>query len=346
MEAQFQLLQLIIDRMDIGLIAIAENDELLLFNKPAEKLLGISRKRNWKSVEAEYPKFTKEVSEIASEGRKLIEIYLNNDLIQLSLQVTNFQFMDKECKLITFRDIESELEQKEIEAWHKLIRILTHEIMNSVTPLSSLTDTILMMVQTQTGELKKTNEFRTEDINDIQRAATTIKGRSEGILNFIDNYRKLTNVPHPDKTAVDIEKLFNSITNLYKAEVEQKSISLVTQIEKLTIKPEMDRNLMEQVLINLLSNSIHAVDPDGNPEIKLSAQIIDSSLHIIVEDNGKGIETDKMNKIFIPFFSTRPEGSGIGLSLSKHIVYLHNGRIKAESEPGVRTVFTITMPVK
>ena len=172
----------------------------------------------------------------------------------------------------------------------------------------------------------------------------TIRKRSMGILNFVEDYRKLTHIPHPEFEEVLVRDLFEGVTRFLKVMLEENHILVVSEISPEDLRIPMDPNLMEQVLINLVTNAVYASNQASKKRIELKAWLENNRPRIAVTDYGRGIDPDKMNKIFIPFYSTREGGSGIGLSFSKHVVHLHHGRIKAESRPGEMTTFTLELP--
>jgi two-component system nitrogen regulation sensor histidine kinase NtrY len=218
---------------------------------------------------------------------------------------------------------------------------LTHEVMNSITPLSSLTETMLMLLQDKDGYEKDISQVSNDEIADIRSSLKTIQARSEGIMEFVDAYRRLTNIPHPEFDELSIRELFNTVENLFGGELNQQNIAFTTWLQNEQLTITADKHLMEQVLINLVSNSIFALEKEENPTIEIKAFTGKHQTFIEVKDNGNGIDPDKIDKIFIPFFSTREAGSGIGLSLSKQIIYLHHGRIKVKSSPGKGATFRI-----
>lgn len=342
-EAKFQLLQAIIDRMDSGIITYNSNNEILLMNQSAGILLGTGKVSDWAFIKKQVPGFSSEVEEMGNEGRKLITIEEKNESVQLSAGIHHFTLLDQSCKLVTFQDIRNEIEQKEIEAWYKLIRILTHEIMNSVTPLESLTDTILMILEGNNKQ-KPARQLTENNIADIRSSVTTIRERSEGILQFVEDYRKLTGIPHPETKYIPAGKFLKEVAEIMKPGMDEKGIRISIEWHPEELVVMMDKNLMEQVLINLLTNSLYALEKTDDPLIHIKAGKERGLTFISVGDNGKGIPADKMDKIFIPFYSTREGGSGIGLSFSKQVVYMHHGRIRVTSEYGKGTVFTIHLP--
>lgn len=340
-EAQLQLLQVIIDQVNIGIVAVKSHHEIVFINKKAIDILEIPGLSTWNIDFPLISSIDKEINTMKSQGNKLLEIKIGDEIKQLAFHVNKTVFIEEDLSLMTFHDIRSEIEQKEIEAWYKLIRILTHEVMNSITPLSSLTETILMLLEEKNGKPKDSSEITNVQLDDIRKSLKTIQGRSEGILEFVDAYRRLTNIPHPEFEDVNLHELIVRVENLLKSDLERKNISFETSIQKKSLSITADKHLMEQVFINLVSNSVYALEGQKEPKIEIKAAKEKFNTCIEVTDNGKGISLDKIDKVFIPFFSTRDGGSGIGLSLSKQIIHLHHGRIKVKSTEGKGTTFRI-----
>jgi nitrogen fixation/metabolism regulation signal transduction histidine kinase len=343
-ESQFMLLQAIIDKISFGIIAFNEDSEVLLMNQSAIDFLKIERTKDWNYIKMHNKDFTSQVEDMVADGRKLIELGIESNNLQLSVYNHTLVLMEKYCRVITFYDIQDEIEQKEIEAWYKLIRILTHEIMNSATPLTSLTDTILMLIEKQDGQQKDPEDITEENIQDVRSSVYTIKNRTEGILKFVDAYRKLTDIPHPEFADIPLKELCNSVASLLEPDFKKRKISVVLNIQPEDLKLYCDRQLMAQVLINLLTNSMYALEDRPEAHISVLCRKNNSRINIEVKDNGKGISQEVRKKIFIPFFSTRDNGSGIGLSFSKFVILQHGGRIKVESEINKGTRFTIDLP--
>lgn len=341
-EAQFHLLQALVSHIHVGIIVLADEDEITLFNPTAETLVGVRGTHNWHRVRQANPAFTGMVDDLGENGRKLVELKAGEQSHMVSLDVRTIQLMEQPHKLITFQDINSEIEQKEIEAWHKLIRILTHEIMNSVTPISSLTETMQGMLVNRDGKQTPAGDISEETIADIRFSLETIQKRSEGLLKFVETYRKLTRVPRPTLETVGVNDMFTSVERLMHETLARHDIALTVSIDPVTLHAQLDRTLIEQVLINLITNSIHALEGQPDPKVSLSAYRTDGLLTIEVRDNGVGIPRKELNEIFIPFFSTKKNGSGIGLSLSKQIVSLHGGTIKVSSQEGKGTSFYLS----
>jgi two-component system nitrogen regulation sensor histidine kinase NtrY len=336
-EAQYQFLQWLVSQIQVGIITI-QGDNVVLINPVAEKMLGIKNIKNWNLLAQMNPRL---VEDLADSGKKLIEIKSPDGVKMLAVEVSTLIMMDKPYKIITIQDINSEIEQKEIEAWHKLIRILTHEIMNSVTPISSLSETMQTMLSNSSGNQKSLEEIQAETIKDIRFSLNTIQKRSERLLDFVENYRTLTRIPKPVMGTVQCHTLCASVKNLMLDQLTRKEIDMMLDIpESLTISA--DESLVEQVLINLVTNSIHALENRSPKRIDIRALQEDQSVILEVHDTGKGIPDKEQREIFVPFFSTKKEGSGIGLSLSKQIMSLHGGRIRVSSKVGEGTSFFLT----
>lgn len=341
-EMQFNFLQLIIENIEIGILAVNENEDIVLMNSAAEKLLHVRKSKTWRQLKNKTEKFCKEVESIFTGGKKLIEGKQNDIHLNLSIEVIQTTLVDKPHKLITLNNIKKEIEQKELDAWIKLIRVLNHEIMNSTTPISSLTETIIMLLEDKKTGPKPLTNLNEEIITDVIGSVKTIKKRSDGLYNFVNEYRKLTRVPPPKIEQVSLKVLLDDVLTLMQSSILDKNIKLSVMVVPEALKISLDPNLIEQVLINLIKNSIEAVEGLEHAEIFISAEALNDQTIITVSDNGSGIDQDLIKEVFVPFFSTKEEGSGIGLSLSRQIMRLHGGSISVESIPNQNTTFTIT----
>uniref|UniRef100_UPI0040470EEE sensor histidine kinase n=3 Tax=Roseivirga sp. TaxID=1964215 RepID=UPI0040470EEE len=330
-EAQFKFLKVIVDNINVGIIAIKEEHQIELMNQSAQQLLGIAVPKYWKQFVQFSPNFASEFAEMEDNERKLIELNIKEEKLQISAHVTRLKILNYRYSIITFQNIKSEIEQKEIEAWHKLIRILTHEIMNSVTPITSLTETMRMMLQHDEINEKKVKELSEEDLDDFRFSLGTIQRRSEGLLHFVEDYRKLTRVKNLDKEQVSTAELLENMAQLMTPELQKEQITLELRLKN-SFELYIDRKLIEQVLINLITNAKHALKTTEKPLITISAFSHESEKVIEITDNGTGIDESKIDQIFIPFFSTKENGSGIGLSLSKQIMKKHKGDLTVKSE--------------
>lgn len=339
-EAQFKFLQVIVDNLKVGVLAIKEDYSVELMNAEAQRLLKTSTPNYWKQLQQLLPHFAQEITDMEDRDKRLLELNIKGEKLQVSTQVNRLKILNYRYTIVTFQDIKSEIEQKEIEAWHKLIRILTHEIMNSITPVTSLTETMLMLLE-EGGKPLALEDLSEETLEDLRFSMQTIQKRSEGLLHFVDDYRKLTRIKALELEEVKVKGMLEEIAMLMKAEVQKNEVDIrLNAPEYLSIA--MDRKLIEQVLINLITNARHALEENDKGSIQISAYSDQNSRTIEVKDNGIGIDATKMEQIFIPFYSTKEHGSGIGLSLSKQIMKKHKGDLTVKSSVGEGATFYLT----
>lgn len=343
-ESQFQLFKLILEKINVGIITVNDQGEIGIVNQAASSLLDIPQLHQWERLKARYPDFCATVDELSFGGRKLVQIDTLSGLKELSIDVNPVRLTGSSHYIIAFQDIKDEIEQKEIEAWHKLIRILTHEIMNSITPITSLTETMRSLLKNDEGQAKHATELDDETVQDIILALNTIHRRSVGMLEFVNDYRKLTKIPAPTFEIVKVCEMFEDIHSLMKSELTKRKIEFEMLCNNKNLVIRCDRKLIEQVVINLMTNSFAALSEVEKPKITVSAEVNEKRITIFVKDNGSGIEKDKLERIFIPFYSTKRDGTGIGLSLSKNIMKIHNGSITVSSVPNESTRFALAFP--
>jgi two-component system, NtrC family, nitrogen regulation sensor histidine kinase NtrY len=343
-EESFHYLQTIVQNIDVSVIAYSADGNIELINKTAKKLFQLASIKNIKALEMLSPELVSTLLNIKPGENKLVKIQFEDDILQLAIYASTIKIKDKLIYLVTIKDIQNVLEEQETEAWQKLIRVLTHEIMNSITPIASLSSTLDLMLkgmvaEGNSGELK----IDQESVSEIQEALQTISKRSTGLLHFVNTYRNLTRIPQPNFRLCRVRELFDNIEKLMDEEIKRCGFEFIVHVEPEDLEFTADDQLIEQVLINLLKNSLHALNGSTDGKMQLLGFLNKRGrVTLQVIDNGPGILKDVLDKIFIPFFTTKPSGSGIGLSLSKQILRLHNGTITAHSEPNVETVFTMT----
>lgn len=338
-EENYRYLNTVTQHIGIGLISFNTQGKIELLNNAAKRILNVTSLKNINDLPEDAKSLTDTFINIRRNDKKLIKISNDKGMSQLFMYATEFKLQDQFYKLVAFQNIQNELEEKEMEAWQKLIRVLTHEIMNSVTPISSLSATVAKILDETKNEDKSLDR---ETVNDLAAALNTIHKRSEGLINFVDKYRDLTRIPKPDFNIVSVDRLFDRIKQLMGNELLKRNISFNISIVPPSMEMTADSQLIEQILINLILNSIQALGGTTRPKIELHAFLDDQCRVIIeVEDNGVGIEKDVQDKIFIPFFTTKKEGSGIGLSLTRQIMRTHGGTISVASVPNEATVFTL-----
>jgi two-component system nitrogen regulation sensor histidine kinase NtrY len=342
-EEHFHYLQSIVQNIDVSIIAYQHDGNIEMINKSAKKLFQLGSVKNVSALATLSEDLVHTLLSIKPGDSKLVKVQDEDDLLQLAINATEFKIKNKVIILATIKNIQNVLEEQETEAWQKLIRVLTHEIMNSITPIASLSSTLENMLK----DIKKAQDEKTgidlETVDEIQQALQTINKRSNGLLHFVNTYRNLTRIPKPNFKISLVSELFTNIGRLMEKDFEEHTIKFSTSLEPASLEISMDEQLIEQVLINLIKNSIHALEGRENACIELRAYMNKRGRPTIqVYDNGSGILKDVVDKIFIPFFTTKPSGSGIGLSLSRQILKLHGGTITAQSVPDKETAFTMT----
>jgi two-component system nitrogen regulation sensor histidine kinase NtrY len=341
-EEHYHYLQTVVQHVGVGLIVFQPDGDVELINNAAKKLLRVPYLKNIRSLESMNKKLVTTLLSLKPRDRALVKIEGEEEILQLMLYATEFRLGGRVFTLVSLQNIRSEIESTEIEAWQKLIRVLTHEIMNSITPISSLASTINGLIREMGMSLSGADKADSEQIEDIIRALQTIQKRSDGLLHFVDAYRNLTLLPAPKFQIFALRELLARAAKIMEANIKNKNIRFELTIEPETLELIADPELIEQVLINLQLNALQAVEGQPEAGIRLSARL-DSRGRVLVQvsDNGPGIPEENLEKIFIPFFSTKEGGSGIGLSLSRQIMRLHNGTISVSSRPGEETVFTL-----
>ncbi|MFO7999942.1 MAG: ATP-binding protein [Marinilabilia sp.] len=343
-EENYFYLQTVIQHIGIALIAFQKDGTVELINNATKKLFQVRTLHNIQGLRDFSPEIVQKLLTIKHGQNTLIRVREKDDLLQLAIYATEFRIHNRTILLVSIKNIQQELDEKEMESWQKLIRVLTHEIMNSITPISSLSSTIRQLMQDLIESLKsqKVNEDDTESLREVEQALQTIHKRTDGLLHFVNTYRNLTRIPTPNFTIFKVGNLLNNIRELHEKEIKEKGINCKVLIEPESLELSADEHLIEQVLINLVKNAIHALENTEDPRLEINAFLNRRGrITIQVTDNGKGILPDVLDKIFIPFFTTKPQGSGIGLSLSRQIMRLHGGSINAYSEPEKETKFTL-----
>jgi nitrogen fixation/metabolism regulation signal transduction histidine kinase len=375
-EEHYRYLQIVVQHIGIGLLAFTQDGTVELTNTAVKRLLKVNNIKNIAELSNVSPSLVAALQKIRSGDKVLVKIVADNEISQLSIYATEFKLRENHYTLVSLANIQSELEEREMEAWQNLIRVLTHEIMNSVTPIVSLSSTASSLLNTgepgdrrqetgggeeETGDGRqetggddnasslqppvsgvRSREINTESLEDVKSALDTISKRSEGLLHFVDDYRNLTRIPVPNFQIIKVADLFGRIQKLFADRFHSKKIDCTCSVEPSNLEVTADPDLIEQVIINLVMNSMSALSATVSPIIMLVGKIdVRGGTILQVVDNGGGVPEALLEKIFIPFFTTRKEGSGIGLSLSRQIMRAHKGGITVHSATDKETVFTL-----
>ena len=346
-EAQYHYMKTIVQHVGIGIITFDKKGDIQIINTAAKKLLKVNQVKNINSLESISDPLVETFYKLKTGGRDLVKIERLGDEVQLAVYAIELTLRGDDFKLVSLQNIRNELEEKEMEAWQNLIQVLTHEIMNSVTPISSLAATVEEELGQHINDKKKHNGFNAEDIEDLHLAVQTIHRRSLGLIRFVSDFRNLTRIPTPKREPHKVKEIFDQIVMLLKTEIKKGRIKINMDITPQSLTINVDKELMEQVLINLIKNAIQALceEDDGKDKIiDLRAQQNEKNeTTISIKDNGPGIDDEALSKIFIPFFTTKKHGSGIGLSLSKQIIRKHNGTLNVKSFIDQGAEFTIKL---
>jgi signal transduction histidine kinase len=342
-EENLRYLQTVVEHVGVGLIAYKNNGDVELINNAAKRLLDVPQLRTIGALGSKSRALVETLRTIRTGGRALVKVDAGHEPLQLVLHATEFRARGESVTLVSVQNIQGELEEKELEAWQNLIRVLTHEIMNSITPISSLASTAYELIGAKGVAVEREADGSgNETIRDIRGALETIHKRSQGLLHFVETYRTLTRIPKPRFQVVRVSDLFGRLRNLMGPQLSAESLSLETSIDPQDLELNADPGLLEEVLINLVTNGMQALAGTPGGKIRVRA-LLDGRGRVVIDvtDNGPGITAEQLEKIFVPFYTTKPAGSGIGLSLCRGIMRMHRGTILARSEPGVETLFTL-----
>jgi PAS domain S-box-containing protein len=339
---QEQYFRTLLEHLAAGIITYNEKGFILHANSSAKKLLSIDVLTHLQQIERKDQKLFETIKNIKPFERKLIAISTEGSEIQLSLKATSFKTNENELVILSIQDIKNELDEKEIESWMKLIRVLMHEIMNSITPITSLSESLSNIYSTD-GMPVNPDKVNVKTIATTLQGLNVIKEQGKGLMSFVESYRKLTRVPEPEKKLFKAADLMRRVQVLYDSLENSDRINLSVSLKNPDLEFFADQNLISQVLINLVKNAIEANENNNEGKIMIVAsEGLNNHHEICVMDNGPGISEENIDEIFVPFFTTRQNGSGIGLSISRQIMRVHGGNLKVRSVPDKETVFCLS----
>jgi two-component system, NtrC family, nitrogen regulation sensor histidine kinase NtrY len=342
-EAHLHYFEAIVQHVGTGLITYRADGTILLMNKAARRLLQAGQLHQVRDLAAISTDLVNRLERLAHTEQALVPVRQGGSVANLSVQVIELSMLGEKVKLASIQNIQRELEDKEMEAWQNLIKVLTHEIMNSVTPIASLSasasDEISGYVEDTASE---EITLLKEELLDIRQCLQTISRRSDGLIHFVNDFRNLTRIPVPEMNLLNVGDLLKEIQTLLREQLAQQHIDFRLVLPKSSLLLTADRSMLEQVLINLIKNAMEAVQEKEQRQVVVRANLDERSrVCIEVQDNGEGMTPEATTKIFIPFFTTKQSGSGIGLSLSRQIMRLHKGSISVQSELHKGTTFML-----
>jgi nitrogen fixation/metabolism regulation signal transduction histidine kinase len=342
LEVQAQYLEAILGNVSTGILTFNEAGKVRTMNHAASECLGIGPVNQLDDLDLKHPGLSNTLLEMRTGDQLTETLKKGGGKTLIGIYNSQIKLKQETVHIVALNDITHQMEEQEILSWKKLIRVINHEIMNSMTPIITLANAIRKKLAN--GDQTKSSEQKSDvTLQDSIHSATIIEERSSGLVQFIERYKKLTGLPPMRTERFPAGELIPKIEQLFREEFKEKGIHFVWP-SKCNIVLEADRQMLEQVLINLVKNSVEALQNTADPQIELSCyREGDKHICLSVRDNGEGIAEDKLEQVFVPFFSTREKGSGIGLSLCRQIIRSHNGRTHIESAPGEGTRVVITL---
>ncbi|HSN51039.1 MAG TPA: ATP-binding protein [Woeseiaceae bacterium] len=341
-ESEMRHLKALIEHIPVPLMTVHADDAITLQNNAARRLFGATHVTRVGDLRQFGPGFARAVDEAIPGDRQLVTFTVEGAEYQLTLAATEIVIDGGRERLISLQDIQSEIDATQAEAWQDLVRVLTHEIMNSITPVTSLAQTAAELVDDVVRGTGPEAPFA-EELEDVQNAVSTVARRSDSLLQFIDSYRQITRLAPPEKKRVALADLFDTVTSLAAAEWNDPKVSLSASVEPSGLYVYADRDLLEPVLLNLLRNAWQATRGTADPVVELRGRLNRRGNTVIeIDDNGHGVPAEIATKIFVPFFTTREGGSGVGLALARQVMIAHGGFIRLGQKKAAGTVFTLT----
>ena len=340
-EERLRHLKVVVEHVPVPLISIKQSGQLTLWNNAARRLFGSARIVRVEDLDQFGREFVYQLTSIKAGERRLVAFHVDDMAHQLSVSMTDVIVAGEQEKLLSLQDIQNELDASQLQAWQDLVKVLTHEIMNSITPVASLAKTAVDLVADTKHQVGEQPEIQSH-LDDIASAVTTVARRSEGLMTFVGSYRKLTSLPALNKTSLRVSELFEQVVKIIEQDEQSARVSFTYQVEPSELKMDADRAMLEQMLINLVKNAQQATQQVEQPTIQLNASL-NRRGHVVIDiaDNGFGIDDEMKSKIFIPFFTTKKEGSGVGLALTRQVMNAHGGTVKVTTSKDGGALFSL-----
>lgn len=341
-EEDLRHLRALTEHVPLPLLSLHPDGKIKLHNNAARRLFGsvsITRPRDLFPFGED---FAKQVMAVEAGERRLATFHLDNLEQQFTISATEIVIADQMEKLVSLNNIQSELDGAQLQAWQDLVRVLTHEIMNSVTPVASLAKTAAELVADATLKLKDQPDI-VEELADVKQAVETMARRSDDLMEFVQSYRRITRLPQPEEKRILLSRLFSNVEQLVASEWEKKGIALSMSVEPLSLMVFADAAMVEQVLFNLLQNAEQVLAGSDNAKVEVHG-CLNRQGHACIEvsDNGPGVPADIAKKVFVPFFTTKREGSGVGLALTRQVMLAHGGTVTLGANEYGGAKFTLT----
>jgi signal transduction histidine kinase len=343
----YQYLKTVNDNINIGIVSFDDDNRVRTANPAAKALLKLIHLASLTDLARVDQRLYNAVADARPEQRQVVKVVIGDELVNINLFMKEIMIQNNRMRILLLQNLNSELEAKEIEAWEQLLGVMTHEIMNSITPIASLSEASRKILVAADSRLKPISELSEANLEDVADSVSTIAQRSKGLLQFVKSYRDYSGGRTPHFENADLRSLVERTGSLVRLEMEERGIRFEMKLPATSMKATaLDVAMVEHALLNLLKNAMDALAGrnDGRVMLALSENSNSRAL-ITVADNGPGIEEDVLPKIFIPFYSTKEKGSGIGLSLTKQIMKVHRGHVRVHTQPGAGTKFTLNFPL-
>jgi len=343
-------LKAIIEHAPVPLISLHSQGKVTLWNNSARRLFGSNPVHFANDLQQFGAEFAHQIATLPANERRLVSFSVDDMEQQLTISATQITMAGKHEKLISMQNIKNELDGMQLQAWQDLVSVLTHEIMNSITPVASLAKTALVLLDDVNNNVGNVSELKhaqlttlRADLTDVSDAVNTVARRSDGLMAFIGSYRRLTNLPILNKKTITVTDLFKQASNIATQHWQAKNIQLQLNVTPKTLSITLDIHMVEQILINLLQNAEHALEHVAEPVVSLHAYL-NKRGHVVIDigDNGDGVDIEIAKSIFVPFFTTKRDGSGVGLALTRQVMLAHHGMIKLEQSPTGGALFRLT----
>ncbi|WP_338519693.1 sensor histidine kinase [Alteromonas gracilis] len=344
-EQTLRHLKALVEQVPVPLLSLYENGdqsgEIVLWNHTARKLFGSVLVKNKRDLAQFSPDLATKLVNMRPGEKELVEFEADGSKHKLTVSVSHIIIAGKQEKLVSLQDINSELGLAQLQAWQALVRVLTHEIMNSITPVASLADTTSHLVK----DIKQNYQHSSallDELNDVEHAADTLSRRSNGLMQFVGSYKKLTRLPEPHLAPVKVNELLEQTVAVFAQAWQKKGVAIDMQLGAAPIQINADRHMIEQIIVNIMHNAEHAVTSIANPKVTISVHLTKRSRCVIeIADNGAGVPEEIIGKVFVPFFTTKREGTGVGLALTQQIMVAHGGQVNVKNQPNGGACFSL-----
>lgn len=340
-EQTLRHLKALVEQVPVPLLSLYENGEIVLWNHTARKLFGTVLVKSRQDLAQFSPDLASKLVNMRPGEKELVEFDADGSNHKLTVSVSHIIIAGQQEKLVSLQDINSELGLAQLQAWQALVRVLTHEIMNSITPVASLADTTSHLVKDIKQNHSHSSELL-EELDDVEHAADTLSRRSNGLMQFVGSYKKLTRLPEPQLEPIKVNELLQQTVAVFAQAWQKKGIIIDMQLGAAPIQINADRNMIEQIIVNIMHNAEHALANTDTPKVTISVHLTKRSRCVIeIADNGVGVPEEIINKVFVPFFTTKREGTGVGLALTQQIMVAHGGQVNVKNRENGGACFSL-----